>query len=144
MDTNALLFGSEKIESQAADVGRLILRICAGLALALAHGWGKVPPSEGFMGMVAGLGMPGWFAYLSALAEFGGGLLLAFGLLTRPAALMILLNMTVVVLLAHADDPFSGKEKGFLFLIIAVFFLLAGAGRYAVDSIIRSKKGSGS
>jgi putative oxidoreductase len=45
------LFGYE-VNSRRTDAGLLILRVFSGLALALAHGWGKVPPSPGFVGRV--------------------------------------------------------------------------------------------
>ena len=122
-----------------ADAGLLILRIVAGLSLALAHGLGKVPPSEGFVGMVEGLGLPGFLAWGAMFAEFVCALLLVVGLLTRPAALFIVINMTVVVLLAHAGDPFGDREKGLLFGVIALTFLLAGAGRYSIDALLRRR-----
>lgn len=142
MNTKRLLFGSTPLASQAADVGRMLLRVFAGLALAFAHGLGKLPPSEGFISMVGGLGFPGspFFAWMSGLAEFGGGVLLALGLLTRPAALLIVLNMTTAILLAHAGDPFGDRERALLFGFIALFFLCAGAGRYALDALIRDRR----
>ena len=50
------------------DIGALLLRAFAGLALAFAHGIGKMPPSEGFVGVVAGLGFPapGAFAWAAS------------------------------------------------------------------------------
>lgn len=123
------------------DVGLLILRAVTGLALALAHGLGKMPPSDRFVGMVEGLGFPapGLFAWGSGFAEFVCGLLLAVGLLTRPAALFIVLNMTVVILLAHAGDAFGDREKGLLFGVIALTFLIIGGGRYSLDAVLRRR-----
>ncbi|MGI9174805.1 MAG: DoxX family protein [Rhodothermales bacterium] len=125
------------------DVGLLILRVVTGLALALAHGLGKMPPSDRFVGMVEGLGFPapGLFAWGSGFAELVCGLLLAVGLLTRPAALFIVLNMTVVVFLAHGGDAFGDREKGLLFGVIALTFLIIGAGRYSVDALLRRRTG---
>jgi putative oxidoreductase len=134
------LFSSAAFDSKVADLGRLILRALAGLALAFAHGIGKVPPSEGFVGMISGLGLPGFFAYLSMFAEFFCALLLVLGLVTRPAALFILGNMLVVTILGHAGDPFGDRELPFLFGSVAIFFLLAGAGRYSLDALIRRRK----
>lgn len=129
------------MNSSAADAGRALLRIGAGLALALAHGLGKVPPSERFIQGAGEMGFPfpTFFAWMSGFAEFGCGLLLAIGLATRPAALFISLNMLTVVFIAHAGDPFGNRERGVLFLCIALFFLLAGAGRYSFDHYISSR-----
>lgn len=136
MRSRELLLGGPN--ANATDIGLLILRVFAGLALALAHGWGKVPPSAGFVGMIEGMGMPapGVFAWLAALAEFAGGLLLALGLLTRPVALILVIHFAVVVLMAHAGDPFGQRELPLFFLVTALTFLLTGPGRYSADALL--------
>jgi putative oxidoreductase len=129
------------INAAATDAGLLILRVYAGLALALAHGYGKLPPSPRFIEGVGALGfpLPLVFAWAAALAEFAGGILLALGLATRPAALFIAITMATAGFLAHASDPFNVKEKPLLFLAVAVLFLLAGAGRYSIDALLRKR-----
>lgn len=140
MRTTDLLFGGN-VNQRTTDFGLLILRVFGGLALALAHGWGKVPPKPRFVGMLGGMGLPApeFFAWLVMLAEFGGGLLIALGLLTRPAALLVIGNFTVVVLLAHAGDPFGERELPLFFLVIALTLLFTGAGRYSVDAALRGR-----
>lgn len=137
MAKNKFLFGSNLSNAPGTDIGLLILRVFAGLALAFGHGLGKVPPSEGFMGMVGNMGLPPFFAWFSAIAEFGGGILLAIGLLTRPAALLIVLNMVTAIFLAHGGQGFSEREKALLFAFIALQFLFSGAGKYSVDARIK-------
>ena len=135
------LIGETPLASRLADLGRALLRVGTGLSLALAHGINKVPPSERFFGRVEGMGfpMPEVFAWLASFAEFGGGLLLALGLLTRPAALLVVGQFVVIVFLAHAGDPYSEREDGVLFGLIALFFVCAGAGRYSVDALLRRR-----
>lgn len=137
----SLLFGGVETRSNRLDVGLLVLRAVAGLALAFSHGLGKVPPSERFVERVAGMGlpMPELFAWLSATAEFGGGLLLLLGLLTRPVAFLIIGNMAVVTFLGHAGDPFGDREAAVLYGAIAILYLLAGAGRYSLDALVRRR-----
>jgi putative oxidoreductase len=131
------LFGSFTAGT-AGDAGLALLRIFAGLALALAHGMGKIPPQEGFIGWIASWGFPapGMFAWFSGLAEFAGGVLLALGLLTRPVALLIVLNFVVAQVWGHAGDPFGDRELALLFQFIALQFLVVGAGRYSADWLI--------
>jgi putative oxidoreductase len=133
-----MLFG-RALNPRVTDLGLFILRVFTGLALALAHGWGKMPPAAGFISRVEGMGMPApvLFAWLAGLAEFAGGLMLAVGLLTRPTSLVVALHFLVVVFLAHAGDPFGRRELGLFFLVSAVLFLCSGAGRYSLDALIR-------
>jgi uncharacterized membrane protein YphA (DoxX/SURF4 family) len=57
-----------------------------------------------FVDRIEGMGMPApvLFAWLAALAEFAGGLLLAVGLLTRPTALVVAGPFMIVALVTHA------------------------------------------
>lgn len=139
-----LLFGGDGGASPAADGGLLLLRLGFGLTLALAHGLGKLPPSAGFVEGVAAMGfpLPTFFAWMAALAEFGGGLCLAFGLLTRPAAALVAVNMAVAFFLSHADDPFQAAEKALLFGVAALALLVIGPGRFSADAFLRRPRGA--
>lgn len=140
MRLKEFLFGSSTA-GPVSDFGLLALRLYTGLALALAHGIGKLPPPARFVDSIAGFGFPapallGWF---SGFAETFGGLLLAAGLLTRPAALAIMVNMSVAVLFAHSGDPFTRRELPLFVFMSALLFLFVGAGRYAIDAVIRRR-----
>jgi putative oxidoreductase len=134
---NSVLFGGVRMSSALGDLGLLVLRVFAGLSLAYAHGWSKVPPGEGFVKTVTSLGFPAEMAYLSMLAEFFGGLALALGLATRPVALALVGNFVVAGFMAHAADPYVRKELPFLFLAVATMFLCVGAGRFSVDRLLK-------
>ncbi len=129
------LFGGADIKSAAANMGLFVLRVYTGLSLAIAHGWGKMPPSEKFVDGVAKMGfpMPDVFAWAAGLSEFACAILLALGLATRPSAFFIATTMGVAGFVRHADDPFGTAEKAFLFMAIAIAFVLIGGGRYALD-----------
>ncbi len=136
-----ILFGTSTTGT-IGDLGLLLLRLFAGLALAFAHGIRKVPPAEGFVNRVGGFGFPGppeFWAMMSGFAEFGCGILVAVGLLTRPAATLIVLNFIVVVLFGHAGDPFRERELPLHFLFTYLMFAMVGAGRYSVDALIRKR-----
>ena len=136
-----LLFGGANIESEHANVGLAILRVISGLSIAFGHGIGKIPPSAGLVAGTAKLGfpLPEFFAWAAAFGEFGGGLLLALGLLTRPGTFFMGFTMMVAAFGVHAADPFGIKEMALLYLAIAVMFLLVGSGKYGVDACIRSR-----
>lgn len=129
----------------SGDLGLFSLRVFAGSALALAHGIGKLPPSAGFVGGVEGMGFPAptLFAWAAALAESVGGLLMAIGLLTRPAAFFVLVNMLVASFLMQAGDPFLERELALLYAAVAFLYMLAGPGRISVDALLaRDRRGS--
>ncbi|MEX0884919.1 MAG: DoxX family protein [Phycisphaeraceae bacterium] len=140
-----LLMGGARVVPWIADLGLTALRVFMGLALALAHGWGKVYPSfpsDGAVSNADSLGLPAplLFGALSALAEFLCGLLLALGLFARPAALVIAINMAVAAFAYHwwtLEQGFGNMERALLFFAIAVAFIFVGSGRFSVDRLLR-------
>ncbi|MEM1056052.1 MAG: DoxX family protein [Bacteroidota bacterium] len=134
-----LLFGTS---DSATGLGLLILRVGLGVAMAVAHGYGKIPPSEGFINSTAGLGfpMPVVFAWAAALAEFVGGLLIAIGLLTRPAAAALAFTMAVAFFGAHGGDPFGERELAFVFGVGSLALMATGAGRFSVDALLAGRR----
>ncbi len=132
-------------ESTAAnELGLTVLRIFAGLSMALAHGLGKLPPSEPFIAGVGDLGLPlpNFMAWLAALTEFFGGILLCVGFLTRPAAFFLICTMVVAAFGKHINDPFKAKELAITYLVIYLVFVIRGAGKFSVDSLVHGKKTS--
>ncbi|MEM9998442.1 MAG: DoxX family protein [Bacteroidota bacterium] len=136
MQLRTLLFASER--SLAVGLGLLVLRLFAGLAMAFAHGLGKVPPSEGFIEATAGLGFPAptLFAWMAGLAELVGGVLVALGLLTRPASFFLVVTMAVAAFGAHAGDPFGDKEMALLYGAVFLCTMLTGSGRFGLDRFL--------
>lgn len=132
-----ILLGGAGGGSRAADLGFLLLRVVAGLALAFAHGMGKLPPSTRFISGVQEMGFPApvFFAWAAGISEFFGGVLVALGLLTRPAALFAFFTVLTATVLRHAGDPFGEREKALLFAAVMLLFVLAGAGRYSLDAL---------
>ncbi len=146
----ALLFGGPSDLPWAGEIGWLVLRVAAGLGLALVHGWGKLShetltgavawgPKADFIAGVAALGfpLPTFFAWCAALAEFAGALLVAIGFLTRPAALVVVFNMSVALFLVHQGRGFGEGELAMLYGSIMLAFCLVGAGRVSVDRALR-------
>ena len=39
----------------------------------------------------------------------------------------------------HASDPFSSKEKALMYVVIALFYMINGGGKYSGDSMIRQE-----
>lgn len=135
-----ILFGGETGLSPLANAGLALLRIFSGVAL-ISHGLGKIPPSEQFVTRVGALGFPAasMFAWAAALSETVGGAFLALGFLTRISSFFIACVMLTALLGVHFNDPFDRQEKAFLYLFIAIAFLLKGASDWSIDGFIRRK-----
>lgn len=126
-----------RLYASLGDVAETILRVVAGLAL-VTHGWGKITNPFGAAGMVESLGFyPGVFwSPMLAATEFFGGILIAIGLLTRPAsfAALFVLLVTVYVHWIVRSEGYSGAEKSILWAAIFLFFAIRGANRHSVDA----------
>ncbi len=125
-------------------LGLLALRLALG-AVMIAHGWQKIAGHmHGIMGMLSHLGIPPWMAYLVVAAEFGGGILVVLGLLTRLAAFAFLIDMLVAISKVHLKNGLTG-QGGFEFpmMLAAVAFALIffGAGPISLDWLRGSKGG---
>ena len=134
-----ILFGGESGLSPLANAGLTLLRIFAGVSLALAHGMGKLPPSSEFINATSKIGfpMPEFFAWAATLSEFLGGAFLALGLFTRLSSLFIAIVMAVALFGVHINDPYPVQELAALYLFIAIAFLLKGSGDWSMDSFLR-------
>ena len=114
----------------------LVLRLGLGIIMT-AHGWQKLSFGLGkFMGFLANIGVPGWMAYLVVAAEFGGGILLVLGLLTRLAALSIVIDMAVAISKVHWKNGLTGPggtEFPLACAVIAFALIFLGAGPISLD-----------
>lgn len=141
-----ILFSGPGGATPLADVGLLVLRM-TGLLLAIGHGWGKIKAPGMMAGPLEQMGMPAPYllAWLAAIGEFGGGLLLALGLFTRFGAFLVVCVMLVAVFKVHLHDPWfmtgqgGSKEPALLYLIPALALLFTGAGRFGLDALFRRR-----
>ncbi len=127
--------------------GLLILRLVLGLAF-VGHGsqklfgWFGGGGLKGTTGMMTRIGLraPALWAVLAALAEFGGGLLLALGLLNPLGSLGIIAAMLVAISQVHWAKGFWNSKGGFEFPLInlaaALALALTGPGAYSLDAVM--------
>jgi putative oxidoreductase len=127
------------------ETGLLIIRVVLGVVF-VAHGTQKLFGWFGGFG-IAGTG--GWLASMgfrparlhatvSGLSELGGGLLLAFGLLTPLGAAAVAGVMIVAIATVHLPNGFFNTPGGYEFNLTLAATALAlaftGPGRYSLDS----------
>jgi putative oxidoreductase len=124
------------------DQGKLVLRAVLAI-LVLFHGVSKLIGGVGFItGMLEKAGLPGVFGYLVYIGEVIAPLMILFGIFTRAAALVVVINMIVALLLVHTNQFFSLNEQGGwalelqgMYLGGAIAVALLGAGRYSIGGI---------
>ncbi len=128
-------------------LGLLILRLVVGLTLA-AHG------SQKLLGWFGGSGIKGWtgvvermrirpapaWAWIAALSEFGGGLLLALGFLSPLGSFAIIGAMLVAIATVHWPKGFFVGKGGYEFNLVLIAACAAvaitGPGAYSVDALV--------
>jgi putative oxidoreductase len=146
-----------KVYAPLAPYGFALIRICVGLII-MRHGYPKI-----FEGGAAGLsgfigGKLGWepalgWAWLVAIVEFGGGLLIATGLFTRLAAAFLVAEFAVIVFVVKWANGFiafapkaiqpgfagmvpGGFEFEMLLGLVCLALLFSGGGRLSIDRAI--------
>ena len=129
------------------DLALLVLRVAVG-AVATAHGLlkfgvvGKGGSISGVAGWFGGLGLrPGLlWAWVSAGAETGGGILTILGLGGPLAPAAVAADLTVVTVVAHWPKGFWAHEGGIEFPVPlaagALAIALIGNGRWSVDAVL--------
>ncbi len=86
----------------------------------------------------------GVFAHLVAgVLEFFGGLLILFGLFTRPVAFILCGEMAVAYFRSHAPRGFwpirNGGELAVLYCFIFLYLFAAGGGPISLDRFLRKR-----
>lgn len=129
------------------EFGILVLRLGIGLMF-IFHGWPKIAGgAAGWMklGMAMSyLGIsfaPVFWGFMSAAAEFIGGILLVIGLLTRPTAVVLAFNMLVAVILKFSTGAgLGGASQAIEVGIVFLSLIFIGPGKYSIDKLFSKGK----
>jgi putative oxidoreductase len=124
------------------DVGVLIARILMPI-LFITAGWGKITGYAGTQQYMEAMGVPGALLPLTILLEFGGGLAILFGFLTRTTALITALFTVLTAFLFHSNFAEGVNSIMFMknFTIAGGYLLLAvfGPGAISLDRVLNKK-----
>ncbi len=122
----------------------LLCRLYWGV-LFMGAGWGKLVEIDKFADILHKLNFPyeHFFAYLAAGTEFIGGLCLILGFASRLVAIPLIITMITAYATAHVEslrtffyNPSTFvSEAPFNFLLICLFILAFGPGRFSLDYI---------
>src|SRR6266481_4110713 len=125
-------------------VGLLVLRLSLALIFR-SHGYPKLAHNAaGMQGFFVQHGLPGYFVYVSGVMEVFGALLLALGVFTRVAALLLAIEMGVAIWKVHSGGGYLVVHNyEFPLVMLAASFALAtvGAGRLSLDQPMFEGKG---
>jgi putative oxidoreductase len=120
-----------------------LMRLTLGCIMTV-HGYHKVFGGlQHFAHMVGGMGLPVWLGYVAAFAELLGGLLLIVGFFTRPAAIVVCIDLVVAIWKVHLHNGLMGSpdHPGFEFPLAAATLAFAliffGAGPISIDHVLR-------
>ncbi len=122
----------------------LILRFTFGIMMCYYHGWSKLLSDTSrwerlgntltkWIGLDA-LKIP--LGFMAAFSESICALLIAIGLLTRPAAFLLVITMLVASSKKLSEAGVDGSELPILFLILSLVILLRGPGKYSLDNTL--------
>ena len=128
-------------QTKNVDIVLLVLRITIA-ALMLTHGLPKMDTllSGGPIQFVSVFGLsPAVSLGLTVFAEVFCSILILVGFGTRLAAIPLIITMAVAAFIIHAADPFGKQEMAILYLAVYVVLLIAGSGRYSLDSLLTNK-----
>ncbi|TMA32091.1 MAG: DoxX family protein [Deltaproteobacteria bacterium] len=123
-------------------------RVAIGLCF-VTHGLGKLGlvgtgNMQGFVEFLDSVGVPmaPVQARMAMMSEIGGGSLLALGLLTRPACLLLMVTMIIAARIGHkgagyliTNNP-PGAEYTINLAVICGVFALTGPGVISLDYIL--------
>ena len=125
-------------------LGLLALRFVLGLIF-LYHGYPKlIHPTEAMRDFFLSHGLPGYLLSVAGILECFGSVLLFLGLFTRPAALLLTIEMSVAIWKVHSAHGFMAvKEYEFPLALAAGCFVLAtvGAGVLSSDHAVFGDSG---
>ncbi|OON38647.1 hypothetical protein BTJ39_17480 [Izhakiella australiensis] len=128
----------KKLEDAGFTVARILMSI-----LFIVAGWGKIVGYGQTQQYMEHMGVPGILLPLTILLEFGGGLAILFGFLTRTTAIITAVFAVLTALIFHSDFSVAGNNINFMKnLVIAGGYLLlffTGPGAWSIDRALNKK-----
>ncbi|MBC6368173.1 DoxX family protein [Algoriphagus sp. AK58] len=118
------------------NLGLLLVRLLAG-GMMLTHGIPKIGRllGEGPVKFANPFGIgPEVSLIMAIFSEVVCSILIMVGFKTRIATIPLMITMLVAAFYAHWNDPFGKKELPLLYFAVFLGILIAGAGKFSLDS----------
>ncbi|WP_414054566.1 DoxX family protein [Macrococcus equi] len=127
-------------------LGTLLLRLTVGITFFL-HGLAKFQGGiENTVGFFDSIGIPGFMAYVIAIIELVGGIMMILGFKTKIVGWLFVAILAVAIFKVKLAAGFmgDGKSAGYefdvLLLVASLFFALANDSIYAIDHKFSNRK----
>lgn len=101
--------------------------------------WERMLEFRDFL-QVRGVPFPLVAAHLSVYTQFMIGLMLLLGWGVRLAGLLLILNFTAAILIAHLGQSFPQYYPAAELIFAGFFYLFNGAGPFSVDSFLEKRQ----
>ena len=123
--------------SKYNSVALLLLRLGVAVVF-IYHGWGKVTGIEGVQEFFGNVGIPlaGIMAWVVALTEFVGGIMVLAGFKIRIPSILLAIVMVVAILTVKISAGFEAARIDILLLMMTLSLSILGSGSYSVDSML--------
>lgn len=131
-------FFSTQYSAGAFNIGALVLRLAFGLLLLIIHGLDKITHFSKYEYTFYNFLHIGhrWSLVLCIFAEVFCSALVVLGLFTRFAALVLVINFSVVLFLVIKGQPLETQQTAITYLTAFFALLLMGPGKYSVDGVM--------
>lgn len=117
----------------------LLLRIGVGVIFIVA-GWGKLTGIEGVQGFFGNIGIPlaGIMAWVVALVEFLGGIMVLVGYKVEVPGILLAFTMLVAIFTVKmgGDGGFSGMRLEIILMLASLAIAMMNTGSYSLDNML--------
>ncbi len=118
------------------DVAEFLIRLA--LAIVFIHaGWGKLTNMDMTVTGFASIGIPAAFAYLVAIIEFLGGILMLLGAWTKQIAWFFVIIMIGAIAFVNGPQGFVSSQFPLTLLIASLAVSYLPVGRFTYKRILR-------
>ncbi|MDR9419121.1 DoxX family protein [Gracilimonas sp.] len=119
------------------DLALLLIRIGVGVIFILA-GWGKLTGIEGTQQFFGNIGIPlaGVMAWVVALVEFLGGIMMLVGYKVEIPGILLAITMLVAIFTVKmgGDGGFSGMRLEIMLMLTSLAISMMGTGSYSLEA----------
>jgi putative oxidoreductase len=124
----------------------MIMRVVLGIIF-LAHGVAKFQMGLGNVEeWFSSIGIPGFIAYVVAMLELLGGIMLIVGLFTRYVSAVFVVMLLGAIVMAKlpvgllGNGQMAGYELDLGFILISLYLVVAERSALSIDHLIMNKR----